>query len=56
MNTIALETRHSDHTGDIEPRTTSHDWACWIPGRHHDELVRTDARRARDPRTDVRAA
>ncbi|MDV3223171.1 hypothetical protein [Intrasporangium sp.] len=39
MNVIALETRHSAHTWDVEPRTPWHDWACWVPGRHHDELV-----------------
>ena len=43
MNAIALETRHSAHTWDIESRTPWHDWACWVPGRHHDELVPTEA-------------
>ena len=48
MNAIALETRHSAHTWDIESRTPWHDWACWVPGRHHDELVPTEAARSHD--------
>lgn len=56
MNAIALETRHSSHTWDVESLTPWHDGACWVPGRHHDELAPAEAARARDPRTDIRAA
>ena len=56
MNAIALDTRPSSHTWDLESRTPWHDWACWVPGRHHDELLPTEAARTRDPRTDVPAA
>lgn len=43
MNTFVLETRHSEHSWDIDYRTSAaHDWACWVPGRHHDELTRPD--------------
>ena len=56
MNAIALDTRPSSHTWDLESRTPWHDWACWVPGRHLDELLPTAAARTRDPRTDIRAA
>ncbi len=40
MNASTLEPRRSEHSWDIDTGTTSHDWACWIPGRHHDALTR----------------
>jgi hypothetical protein len=49
MNVIALETRHSAHTWDIESHTPWHDWSCWVPGRHHEELVPAEPTDAHDP-------
>lgn len=39
MNAFATETLRSSHSWDIDYGAASHDWACWIPGRHHDELT-----------------